>query len=164
MHPVAKEEKAPEAPVAAAPETSDSTEFAVLTACGIDTDKGVANCAGDKDFYLSILKEYSKDAEEKKTKLKGFLEDGNLKDYAILIHSLKSTSATIGAMAPSKLAKDLEVAANNDDKDFVSENQDAFLKEYDIVLDAIRKVIPEDDKTVSSDPDDGILEFLPETE
>ena len=93
-----------------------------------------------------------------------FLEKGNLKDYAILIHSLKSTSATIGAMAPSKLAKDLEAAANNDDKEYILENQDAFLKEYDIVLEAIGKVISEDDKTVSSDPDDEILEFLPEGE
>jgi len=67
-------------------------------------------------------------------------------------------------MAPSKLAKDLEAAANNDDKDYILENQDAFLKEYDIVLEAIGKVIPEDDKTVSSDPDDEILEFLPEGE
>ena len=93
-----------------------------------------------------------------------FLEKGDLKDYAILIHSLKSTSATIGAMAPSKLAKDLEAAANNDDKEYILENQDAFLKEYDIVLEAIGKVISEDDKTVSSDPDDEILEFLPEGE
>ena len=67
-------------------------------------------------------------------------------------------------MAPSKLAKDLEAAANNDDKEYILENQDAFLKEYDIVLEAIGKVISEDDKTVSSDPDDEILEFLPEGE
>ncbi|MBR5040285.1 MAG: response regulator [Clostridiales bacterium] len=161
---VEKEEKAPEAPVISAPEISASSEFAALSECGIDTDKGIANCAGDKDFYISILKEYSKDAQEKKAKLKGFLEEGNLKDYAILIHSLKSTSATIGAMAPSKLAQALEAAANDDNKVFVLENQDAFIKEYDTVLQAIGKVIPEDDKTVSSDPDDEIMEFLPETE
>ncbi|MBR5057987.1 MAG: response regulator, partial [Clostridiales bacterium] len=161
---VEKEGKAPEAPVISAPEISASSEFAALSECGIDTDKGIANCAGDKDFYISILKEYSKDAQEKKAKLKGFLEEGNLKDYAILIHSLKSTSATIGAMAPSKLAQALEAAANDDNKDFVLENQDAFIKEYDTVLQAIGKVIPEDDKTVSSDPDDEIMEFLPETE
>ena len=161
---VEKEEKTPEASVISAPEISASSEFAALSECGIDTDKGIANCAGDKDFYISILKEYSKDAQEKKAKLKGFLEEGNLKDYAILIHSLKSTSATIGAMAPSKLAQALEAAANDDNKDFVLENQDAFIKEYDTVLQAIGKVIPEDDKTVSSDPDDEIMEFLPETE
>ena len=81
-----------------------------------------------------------------------------------MIHSLKSTSATIGAMTPSKLAQALEAAANDDNKDFVLENQDAFIKEYDTVLQAIGKVIPKDDKTVSSDPDDEILEFLPENE
>ena len=161
---VSIEEKASSEPEAKVSENCDVSEFSVLSGYGIDTEKGTANCGGDKDFYLSILKEYQKDADEKKTKLMTFLEKGNLKDYAILIHSLKSTSATIGAMAPSKLAKDLEAAANNDDKDYILENQDAFLKEYDIVLEAIGKVISEDDKTVSSDPDDEILEFLPEGE
>ncbi|MCR5058711.1 MAG: response regulator [Clostridiales bacterium] len=161
---VSIEEKASSEPEAKVSENCDVSEFSVLSGYGIDTEKGTANCGGDKDFYLSILKEYQKDADEKKTKLMTFLEKGNLKDYAILIHSLKSTSATIGAMAPSKLAKDLEAAANNDDKEYILENQDAFLKEYDIVLEAIGKVISEDDKTVSSDPDDEILEFLPEDE
>ncbi len=161
---VSKEEKASSEPEAKVSEKCDVSDFSVLSGYGIDTEKGTANCGGDKDFYLSILKEYQKDADEKKTKLKTFLEKENLKDYAILIHSLKSTSATIGAMAPSKLAKDLEAAANNDDKEYILENQDAFLKEYDIVLEAIGKVISEDDKTVSSDPDDEILEFLPEGE
>ena len=161
---VSKEEKASSEPIEKIPEKSDASEFAALSECGVDPEKGTANCGGDKDFYLSILKEYQKDADEKKTKLMTFLEKGDLKDYAILIHSLKSTSATIGAMAPSKLAKDLEAAANNDDKEYILENQDAFLKEYDIVLEAIGKVISEDDKTVSSDPDDEILEFLPEGE
>ena len=161
---VSIEEKASSEPEAKVSENCDVSEFSVLSGYGIDTEKGTANCGGDKDFYLSILKEYQKDADEKKTKLMTFLEKGNLKDYAILIHSLKSTSATIGAMAPSKLAKDLEAAANNDDKEYILENQDAFLKEYDIVLEAIGKVISEDDKTVSSDPDDEILEFLPEGE
>ena len=161
---VSIEEKASSEPEAKVSENCDVSEFSVLSGYGIDTEKGTANCGGDKGFYLSILKEYQKDADEKKTKLMTFLEKGNLKDYAILIHSLKSTSATIGAMAPSKLAKDLEAAANNDDKEYILENQDAFLKEYDIVLEAIGKVISEDDKTVSSDPDDEILEFLPEGE
>ena len=161
---VSKEEKASSEPIEKIPEKSDASEFAALSECGVDPEKGTANCAGDNDFYRSILKEYRKDADEKKAKLKDFLDKDDLKDYAILIHSLKSTSATIGAMAPSKLAQALEAAANNDDKDFIIENQDAFLKEYDIVLEAIGKVIPEDDKTVSSDPDDEIMEFLPEGE
>lgn len=161
---VSKEEKASSEPEAKVSENCDVSEFSVLSGYGIDTEKGTANCAGDNDFYRSILKEYRKDADEKKAKLKDFLDKDDLKDYAILIHSLKSTSATIGAMAPSKLAKDLEAAANNDDKEYILENQDAFLKEYDIVLEAIGKVISEDDKTVSSDPDDEILEFLPEGE
>ena len=162
---VRKEEAKEEPKEAPAPEKQESTEaepFSELIASGIDTEKGTANCAGDPEFYKSILKEYKKGADEKKENLKKYLEEDNLKDYAILIHSLKSTSATIGAMAPSKLAQALEAAANQEDKAFITENQDEFLKEYDLVLEAIAKVIPEE--ASDADDDDEILEFIPESE
>ena len=62
---------------------------------GIDTEKGKANCGGDEEFYRTILAEYLKGADEKKKDLDRFLEENDLKNYGILIHSLKSSSAMI---------------------------------------------------------------------
>ncbi len=128
---------------------------------GIDTEKGKANCGGDEEFYRTILAEYLKGADEKKKDLDRFLEDNDLKNYGILIHSLKSSSAMIGAGVPSKLAQQLESAAGNDDIDYVKSNHSAFLKEYDNVLEALGKVVTVDEE-VSDEDDDEILEFLPE--
>ena len=128
---------------------------------GIDTEKGKANCGGDEEFYLTILAEYLKGADEKKKDLDRFLEENDLKNYGILIHSLKSSSAMIGAGVPSKLAQQLESAAGNDDIDYVKSNHSAFLKEYDNVLEALGKVVTVDEE-VSDEDDDEILEFLPE--
>ena len=106
-------------------------------------------------FYISILLEYLNGADEKKANLKSFLDSGDFKDYGILIHSIKSTSAMIGATVPFKLAQDLEAAAGKDDKGYVLSNHDGFLKEYNTV--------PAEDPDGDIDfGDDGVMEFLPE--
>lgn len=132
---------------------------------GIDTSKGLVNCAGDRDFYLSILKEYLRGSYEKKEDLRKFLDAEDFKNYGILIHSIKSTSATIGAEVPYKIAKELEDAAKKDDKAFILSHHDDFLREYNSVLQTLVKVVPNED--VPDDAgigEDGILEFAPEEE
>ncbi|MBR6486407.1 MAG: response regulator [Lachnospiraceae bacterium] len=114
--------------------------YSVLEEGGIDTVKGLANCGGDDELYRSILLEYVKGAEEKKGDLEKFLDAGDMKNYGILIHSLKSTSAMIGAEVPRKLALALEAAAKKDDSEFVHKNHAAFLKEYGYVIEAMERV------------------------
>ena len=137
--------------------------FVILQDSGIDTTKGLTNCGGDPDFYHSILADYYSSAEEKKEDLRKFLEEGNLENYGILIHSLKSTSAMIGANAPYRIALELEAAAQRNDREFVLSNHELFLEKYQTVLDALEKVVSEndemDDFVVG---EDGIMEFLPE--
>ena len=44
-------------------------------------------------------------------------EDDNLQEFRIRVHSLKSAAATVGAMSLSEIAKILEFAARDEDKD-----------------------------------------------
>ena len=162
---VSKDELDAAAPAGEKAESKNASIFKMLQSEGIETAKGLSNCAGDEDFYISILLEYLNGAEEKKTNLRSFLDSGDFKDYGILIHSIKSTSAMIGAMGPFKLAQDLEAAASKDDKGFVLSNHDEFLKEYNTVLAALGNIVPDngsDDDIKFGD--DGVMEFLPEGE
>ena len=141
-------------------EESVESPFKILEEGGVNTSKGLANCGGDDEFYRMILLEYLIGAEEKKEDLRKFLDAGDYKNYGILIHSLKSSSAMIGAEAPYELALKLESAAKNDERDFVLSNHDLFLKEYDAVLDLLRKVVAEDDEIEEFEIDEnGIMEF-----
>ena len=69
-----------------------------LQELGISTKDALMYCGGDESFYIEILDDYSSGAEDKIKKLTAFLEANNLKDYKILVHSVKSSSKTIGAM------------------------------------------------------------------
>ena len=147
------------------PEERIESPFVILDSSGINTARGLANCGGDDEFYHSMLLEYLRGADEKREDLEKFLAAGDLQNYGILIHSLKSTSAMIGAEAPYKLAQALEAAAKEGNGDYVRSNHGAFLEKYAAVLDAVKKAVPLEDGTEEYEIDaDGIMEFSPEDE
>ncbi len=133
-----------------------------LAKCGIDTGKGIANCGGEEEFYRSILLEYLNSSYEKKKKLEDFLKAGDMEGYGIQVHSLKSTSATIGATALSEKALELEHLAKEGKLGDVRLKHDPMFAEYSWVLNALAKVVTEEDAMEDPDPDgDSILEFEP---
>ena len=134
-----------------------------LAKCGIDVKKGIANCGGEEEFYRSILLEYLNSSAEKKEKLETFLKEGDMEGYGIHVHSLKSTSATIGAMALSEKALELEHLAKEGRIGDVRLKHDPMFAEYSWVLNVLSKVVSESDVMEDPDPDgDSILEFEPQ--
>ncbi len=144
--------------------TSDS-KYGKLTEIGIDTDKGISNCGEDEGFYNSILMEYLDSSAEKKDKLKLYLETKDLKNYGILVHALKSTSATIGAAHLSSLALALEKAAKEDNYEFISSKHAEAMAEYDKLLEKIEQVVEgEENSEYEVVEENGIMEFAPKGE
>ena len=94
---------------------------------GLNVDSALVYSCGDEDFYLELLTDYAKQASDRCAELTSYLEAGNLKDYEILVHSVKSSSKTIGADDLSELAKLLESAARDSDADYVRQHHDALV-------------------------------------
>jgi HPt (histidine-containing phosphotransfer) domain-containing protein len=67
-------------------------------------------------------------------------ENGNYKDYTSYVHSLKSTSRTIGAKELSKLAEKMEAAGNANDIDTINEYQSELMNMYSLVRYTLSKV------------------------
>jgi len=128
---------------------------------GIDVSRGIAYCGGDETFYDSMLLEYLRSYGEKKEKLGRYLAEGNLKDYSVNVHSLKSTSATIGAGILQSIAMKLEKASLAGDTETLKAEHPGMMEEYDRIIAAIRAYMPDADESPAAD-DDKILEFSPE--
>ncbi len=146
-------------------ENSSQTELSNLTKCGIDTNSGIQNCGGDEAFYRTILHEYVRSSEEKTSHLNAYLNNEDLKDYSILVHALKSTSATIGAQGLAKRASELEEAAAKGNMEFVRTHHETFLNEYEQVLKVLRNMVPENETCAPLSADENeVLEFFPEND
>ena len=147
-------------------------EFDALRDAGIDPKVGLTYCQNDSNFYRSMLAEYALAKPEKEAILKKYYADADWNNYAINVHSLKSTSKMIGALALSEIAARFENAANAGDNSIIRSEHDDMIDRYNAVVNAILAVVgpafaPDDDDVIefapSSDGDE-IMEFLPESE
>ncbi len=98
----------------------------------IDREEGVKNC-GTMDSYLSILKVYYESIGFTKENITNTFESRNIKDFTSYVHSLKSTSRTIGAMELSRLSRVLEDAGNSGDMQTIEEVTPQLLNLYAII-------------------------------
>ena len=92
----------------------------------IDITEGLKNC-GNLESYLSIVRVYFESADMTKSNIETAFNDKNWKDYTSYVHSLKSTSRTIGAKELSKLAERMENAGNDGDIETIEKTQDELM-------------------------------------
>jgi CheY-like chemotaxis protein len=115
------------APAAGASAVADETPLEKFKRVGLDVGEGITYCAGDEGLYEEIVHDYAESVPEKIEKLNGFLADNDLKDYKILIHSVKSSSKTIGAMELFEKARALEMAAADEDRTYIDANHEGVM-------------------------------------
>ena len=108
---------------------------------GLSTENGVANAGGDYELYLEGLAIFYEDGIQKIDEIKSSLDSGNIKDYSIYVHAIKSAAANIGADRISDVARILEEAADQADIDYVKAHTAGFLSELDGLLAAIKEQV-----------------------
>ena len=110
----------------------------------IDLDTALKYCMDSKSFLLQMFMTFT-DAKRAE-KIQAAFETDDIKNYQILVHALKSTSLSIGAENLSKMAKDLELAAKNNNIDEIKANHVDLMTNYKNVREQLEKYLPEIDK------------------
>ncbi len=145
-------------------------EYEVLREADIDPGTGLSYSQNNAELYRTFLTEYLRGSVERISSLESFYRDKDWENYGIQAHALKSTSKTIGALTLSDMAKDLEQAANEGEEEKLLAEHETMMDRYRKVTEAIREYIPQEENETDitgadqMDPDDEILEFLPEEE
>ncbi len=159
---VPEEEETAEVPL---PAEAAEGGYAPLRTAGIDPAVGLGYCQNDEALYRSLLAEYAQSAGGKSRDMAAYFAAGSWKDYAILVHALKSSSRMIGAAALADVSARLEAAANAGREADVASEHAAMLALYRSVMEAIRKALGDADGGPAGPgvpESDDILEFLPE--
>ncbi len=118
-------------------EKTDLPEWLVNS--GLDTQNGVLYC-GSTDGYLEAVEIFADSIDEMGHDIKYFQENGNIKNYTIKVHALKSSSRIIGASELSERAKKLEEAGNNGDWDTINNDTPKLLKMLQSYGEALRPI------------------------
>lgn len=89
---------------------------------GFSYRKGLTNFDGNEEGYRETLVLFADLWEERKEQLRLFLEEGNMPEYAILIHAIKGDARTLGAESLGELAYTQELQAKAGDSEAVKNN------------------------------------------
>jgi signal transduction histidine kinase/ActR/RegA family two-component response regulator/HPt (histidine-containing phosphotransfer) domain-containing protein len=89
---------------------------------GVDVKKGIAMTGGTEKGYRSVLAALRKDVEERLPLFRAVPEPDALPAFAARAHSLKSSTASVGAAEVSARAERLEAAGRAGDLAFVREH------------------------------------------
>lgn len=106
-----------------------------------DAETALMFCGDSEDLFWEIIEEYC--SEDKVSDLDALLSAENWKDYQIAIHSVKSTSRTVGLMDLGDKAEQLELAAKNGEYDIIRANHEAVMAQMEETIEAIQRIIAE---------------------
>jgi HPt (histidine-containing phosphotransfer) domain-containing protein len=130
---------------------------------GLDMQKGLARFGGDSDALLQALRSYAKNTPALLEQIRVPAEV-NLPEYTIIVHGIKSSSYSIGAMTTGSMAEKLEHAAQAGNFGFVGEHNAAFVESLEKLLAALAALPEQSAATLpaKAEPDAGTLDKLRE--
>ena len=131
----------------------------------IDTVRGCENIGGNKEAYAAVLNTYYQEGITKLEEIPLMYTSEDLSLYITNVHSLKSSSASVGAAEISVLFKELELAGKENNRKFIDEHTKAVLAQFTILLDNVKTYLIdngcfEGDKTQENDEKTGEIEEL----
>ena len=94
----------------------------------INFDAAMSYCMNSKAFFIEMAQDFYTD--EKTELINEYYTEKDWKNYRIQAHALKSTSLIIGALKFSEMAKKLELAAKEENWQYVTNNHTEMVNSY----------------------------------
>ena len=103
---------------------------------GIDYNKGV-ELFGDIETYKEMLRDWYKEALDKFNKIKEALNNKDMKNYSVEVHSLKSDARYFGIDKLAAISLDHELKSKENDIKYVSENFKNLENEFNKIIEIV---------------------------
>ncbi len=104
---------------------------------GVDVDKGIENTM-DFETYNEILLDFCNTFPQDVNKFNQFKAAGDMVNYEIIVHALKSNCRTLGFMSTGEMFYQHELASKQNDVNYVNLHYDELIAEvkrvYNILM------------------------------
>ncbi|MBR3049740.1 MAG: response regulator, partial [Bacilli bacterium] len=100
---------------------------------GVDMDNAL-ELLGDMEMYNDTLDDYLSEIDSKLEELKKYKEENNMKEYSVLVHSMKSDAKYLGFMDFADIAYQHELKSKDNDSNFVNDNFEKLEEELTKVI------------------------------
>ena len=110
----------------------------ILKNNGINVDKSL-ELFGDMATYDETLKDFLTEIDDKLAKIKQYKETGDMANYAILVHSLKSDSKYFGFEKLAELAYNHEMESKANHMYYITDHYDELMAEANRILSIVKQ-------------------------
>lgn len=112
----------------------------LLTSNGVNVEKAL-ELFGDMDMYDATMSDFLKMIDQKLANLRKYRETGDMPNYAIEVHSLKSDARYLGFVSLADLAYQFELKSKANDLMYVYDNYKTLLDEAHRVINLSKKYL-----------------------
>ena len=112
----------------------------LLISNGVNIEKAL-ELFGDMEMYNATLKDFLDMIEGKLSALKRFRETGDMHNYAIEVHSLKSDARYLGFVDLAELAYQFELKSKANDIMFIYDNYNKLINETRRMINVSKKYL-----------------------
>ncbi|MBO6137796.1 MAG: response regulator [Lachnospiraceae bacterium] len=109
------------------------------------TDRREAlKASGSPEVLRQVMEQFVRTIPKKEALIRSLWKDGDIRNYTIEVHALKSSARLIGALELSKLALELENAGNENDIEKINAKTEALLYDYNTFRKSLAFLVKDD--------------------
>lgn len=112
----------------------------ILTNNGININKGL-ELLGDMEMYNETLKDFIEESTTRIPNIISYYNSGDMPNYAILVHAMKSDSKYLGFDKLAELSYNHEMASKGNDLDYVTDNINELIVEANRIIAIVKQYL-----------------------
>lgn len=107
---------------------------------GIDVD-GAIEILGDIEMYNETLQDFLDETSTRMPKLEEYYKNGDMENYAIIVHAIKGDSKYLGFTKLAEMALEHQMKSQDNDIDYVKSNYGELVKEVNRIKSLVEKYL-----------------------
>lgn len=115
-------------------------DTSILTNNGVDINKGL-ELLGDMEMYNDTLRDFLTESETRIPNIINYFNNGDMPNYAILVHAMKSDSKYLGFDKLAELSYNHEMASKEGNVAYVGEHIEELLTEANRIIALIKQYL-----------------------
>lgn len=107
---------------------------------GVNVEQGL-EILGDMEMYNDTLNDFLEESESRLPKINEYKLSGDMPNYAILVHAMKSDSKYLGFTRLAEVSFNHEMKSKENDVNYVNENYDELVAEANRIVNLVKKYL-----------------------
>ena len=115
-------------------------DISILKNNGVDVDGGI-ELLGDIDMYNETLNDFLDEQETRLSDIEKYKNNGDMENYAILVHAMKGDSKYLGFTKLAELSLEHQLKSQDNDKEYVLEHYDELMSEANRITNLVKEYL-----------------------